>query len=176
MTDKDEFLRELQRGLRREGVVAPRRKAIVADAAARIDEAAADAGPAEAVAAMGDPIEVARELAEIEREHPVRVARWGRGFMWAGATVVALFLIQVVHIPTFGVVKELDPLYGPSYWDFSLWPLFKVWGDTNNGVVLDVHVGVLAYLVVPLVAFLLASCFWRALGRDTLHPVTERRG
>lgn len=151
--------------MRREGVASPRRKAIIADVAARLDEAAAVAGMDEAVRSMGDPAEAAREYATVEREHPVPTARWGRGLLWAGIVLTALLVLQVVHIPTFGVVRHLDPQYGGSFWQVSLWPLVRVWGDTNGGYVFDASVGILAYVLLPALAFLLASSFWHAGGR-----------
>ncbi len=164
VTDRDRFLKDLRRGLRRERVVAPRRKAIVADVAARLDEAAVEAGIDEAVRDMGDPAETAREYAALEREHPIRTARWGRGLVWAAIVLVALLVLQVLHIPTFGVIRPMDPQYGGSFWQVSLWPLMRFWGDSNQGYVFDASVGVLAYVLLPGLAFLLASSFWRAAG------------
>ena len=131
MTEREQFLRELRLGLRRERIVSPRREAIVSDVGALLDEAAAEVGEAEAVRGMGDPALCAHEYAELEREHPVRVARWGRGFLWAGIVLFALMVLQVVHVPTFGVIKHVDPQYGGSFWHVSLWPLVRFFGDSN---------------------------------------------
>jgi hypothetical protein len=82
--------------------------------------------------------------------------------LWAGIVLLVLVVLQVVHIPTFGVIKYVDPQYGGSFWQVSLWPLFRFFGDSNAGYVFDASVGVWSYLIFPLLAFLLASRFWRA--------------
>jgi hypothetical protein len=137
--------------------------------AGRRSAAPAEAGEAAALRDMGDPAEVAREYAAVERAHPVRVARWGRGLLWAGIVLAILLVLQVFRLPTFGVVRWMDPELGGSFWRVSLWPLFRFYGDTNAGYVFDAAVGAWSYLLFPLIAFLLASAFWRALkpSRDT---------
>ena len=42
-------------------------------------------------------------------------------------------------------------------------------GDVDGGLLLDVQVHRLGYLLLPLVAFVLASRLWRAIGRPSLR-------
>jgi hypothetical protein len=155
------LLRRLDRRLKRAAVPAERRHEILTEVGQGLDEAAVTVGEDEAVRRFGDVDAVAREYADVEHEYGVRRPRYLAGVIWAVAVLLLLFVLQVLRLPTFGLVREFDPQFGGGAWELSLWPLFRFFGDTNAGTLVDTAVGWPSYLVFPALAFVLGSRLWR---------------
>jgi hypothetical protein len=137
---------------------AERRRAIRRELRGHLRTAAEDVGADEAVVRAGDPGVVAREYAEVEAGRPRRWRPRG-GFV---AAVIAYLLVAVLQQREILLHRaahwgRFDP------WSADLW-LLRLNGDLEQGVVVHVYVQRLAYLLVPLVAFVLWSRMWR-LGR-----------
>ncbi|HSC91448.1 MAG TPA: hypothetical protein VLB86_07330 [Gaiellaceae bacterium] len=140
-------------------VPAWRRREIRRELREHLRAAAAEVGAEEAAARAGAPDVVAREYAEVEEGRP---ERWNprAGAIAAALAWLLLALVQqrelrLTRAPHWG---EFDP------WSADLW-LVRLHGDLERMVVVHVDVRRIAYLLVPLVAFLLASRAWRRVPR-----------
>lgn len=133
----------------------PRRREIRRELRQNLEAAAADVGPRDAVARAGDAAEVARDYAEVEAGTP---RRWRprAGLVAAALSWLLLALVQQreLRLERAPHWAEFDP------WSADLW-LVRLSGDLEETILLHVHVHRIAYLVVPLVAFLLWSRVWR---------------
>ena len=134
---------------------AERRRAIRRELRAHLRSAAEDVGVEEAVARAGEPAVVAREYAEVEVGRP----RTWRPRAGAVAAAIAYLLIAILqqrelHLLRAAHWAEFDP------WSADLW-LLRLHGDLEQGLLVHVYIQRLAYILVPLVAFLLFSRVWR---------------
>jgi HAAS len=150
----ERYVWAVSRGLRR-WVPAERRREIRRELRAHLAAAADDVGAAEAVARAGAPATVAREYAEVEADRP---RRW-RPRAGAVAAPIAFLLIAILqqrelHLQRAAHWAEFDP------WSADLW-LVRLHGDLEEGLLVHVYIQRLAYILVPLVAFLLFSRVWR---------------
>ena len=137
---------------------AERRRAIRRELRGHLRTAAEDVGAEAAVARAGDPAAVAREYAEVEAGRP---RRWRPGVGLAAAAI-AYLLVAVLQ------QREILLQRAATWGRFDPWSadlrLLRLNGDLEQGVVVHVSVQRFAYVVLPLVAFLLWSRVWR-LGR-----------
>ncbi len=161
MTERERLLHRLDGRLRQLGVEKLRRQEILVEVGQGLDEAAAGIGEEDAVRRFGDVDDVAREYAAVEQDYTPKRPRYVTGTVWAVVIPLTLFVLQIARLPTFGLVREFDPRFGGGGWELSLWPLFRFFGDTNAGAILDVVVGWPSYLVLPAAAFVLGSRLWR---------------
>ena len=134
---------------------AERRRAIRRELRGHLRAASEDVGAEEAVARAGDPAVVAREYADVEAGRP---RRW-RPRAGLVAAAIAYLLVAVLQQREILLLRaahwgRFDP------WSADLW-LLRLNGDLEQGVVVHVYVQRLAYVLVPLVAFLLFSRVWR---------------
>ena len=134
---------------------AERRRAIRRELRGHLRAAADDVGAEEAVARAGDPAVVAREYGEVEAGRP---RRWRprAGLVAAAIAYVLVAVLQQREILLLRAAHwgRFDP------WSADLW-LLRLNGDLEQGVVVHVYIQRLAYILVPLVAFLLFSRVWR---------------
>ena len=137
---------------------AERRRAIRRELRGHLRAAAEDVGPEEAVARAGDPAVVAREYADVEAGRP---RRWRP---WAGAVAAVIAYLVLAVLQQREILLQRAAHWGRfDPWSADLW-LLRLNGDLEQGVVVYVDVQRIAYVLVPLVAFLLWSRVWR-LGR-----------
>jgi hypothetical protein len=133
-----------------------RRRAIRRNLRAHLHDAAADVGAQAAVEGAGAPEAVARDYAEAELGRP----RSWRPLAGAVAAAVAVLVIAVLQQREFRL--ERAPFWG----DFDPWGvdlgLMRLHGDLEQTLVFHVDVDRAAYVVVPLLTFLLWSRIWRA--------------
>ncbi len=98
---------------------------------------------------------VAREYADVEAGRP---RRWRprAGFVAAAIAYLLVAVLQQREILLLRAAHwgRFDP------WSADLW-LLRLNGDLEQGVVVHVYIQRLAYILVPLVAFLLFSRVWR---------------
>jgi hypothetical protein len=153
----ERYVWAVSRRLRRDAP-AERRRAIRRELRGHLLAAAEDVGAEEAVARAGEPTVVAREYTEVEAGRP---RRW-RPRAGLVAAVIAYVLVAVLQQRE--IVLHQAAQWGRfDPWSANLW-LLRLDGDLERGVVVHVDVQRIAYVVIPLVAFLLASRVWR-LGR-----------
>jgi hypothetical protein len=145
-------------------VPSERRRAIRRELREHLRGAAAEVGPEAAVRQAGPPDEVARDYVEAELGRP-RLWR-----PWAGvvAAAVAYLLLAVLQ------QRELHLNRAPHWgrfdpWSADLW-LLRLHGDLEQTLIVHVYVQRIAYLLIPLVAFLLWSRVWRRV-----RPAWRRR-
>ena len=143
-----------------------RRRAIRRDLRAHLRDAAADVGAHAAVEGAGAPDAIARDYAEGELG---RLRLW-RPYAGGIAAAVALLLVMVFQQREFRL--ERAPFWG----DFDPWSvdllLARLHGDLERTLVVHVDVDRVAYVVVPLLAFLLWSRIWRAATGWRRHAPT----
>ncbi len=142
------------------------RRAIRRDLRAHLRDAAADVGAHAAVEGAGSPEAVARDYAEAELGRP----RSWRPYVGAAAAAVALLSIAVLQ------QRELRLEGAPTWGDFDPWSvdllLARLHGDLERTLVVHVDVDRVAYVVVPLLAFLLWSRIWHAATAWRAHAPT----
>lgn len=159
----ERYVQRVNRRLRPH-VPAERRRAIRRELRGHLRDAAADVGARAAVEQAGRPDDVARNYAEGEVGRP-RLWR-----PWAGtiAAAVALLLVAVLQQREFRLERA------PSWGDFDPWTVnlivIRLHGDLEQTLVANVDVDRIAYVVVPVLAFLLWSRIWR------LVRAASRRG
>jgi hypothetical protein len=150
----ERYVWRVNRRLRRH-VPPERRRAIRRELRGHLRDAAADVGPSKAVQQAGDPAEVARDYAEGETGQP---RRW-RPLAGAIAATAALLVVAVLQQREFRLERAA------GWGDFDPWSvdllLLRVNGDLERSLVFHVDVDRVAYVVIPLIAFLLWSRVWR---------------
>ena len=136
-------------------VPAERRREIRSELREHLGGAAADVGARPAVEQAGAPAVVARDYAEGEFGRP---RRW-RPRAGAVAALAALFVVAVLQ------QRELRLNRAPHWGNFDPWSadlwLLRLHGDLEETLIVHVDVQRIAYIVIPLVAFLLWSRSWR---------------
>ena len=134
---------------------AERRRAIRRELRGHLEAAAAEVGPEEAAARAGDPAVVAREYADVEAGRP----RHWRPVAGLVAAVTACLLLAVLQQRE--ILMHRAAHWGRfDLWSADLW-LLRLNGDLEQGIVVHVYLQRIAYVLVPLVAFLLFSRVWR---------------
>ena len=148
-----------------------RRRAIRRELRAHLRTAAEEVGAEEAVRRLGPLDDLAREYAEAERGRPLK-PRYGSGVIAALSVWVLLVALDGRELLTRNVIENRGD-FDPWSWTFGApngkASLVTFRGDVDGGLLLDVQVHRLGYLLLPLVAFVLASRLWRAIGRPSLR-------
>lgn len=152
----------VDRRLSRDVSFSERRK-IRGELRANLHAAARELGTAEALRRFGDVAKAAEEYrAAASRPDDVRV---DRGLRAAAYTVVTLLVLTFVRIPTFGMVTTFDPFTDAQEWHVQLWRLGELSGDIATRTLFEATVYSYAFVLFPLLAFLLWSRSWRYLTR-----------
>jgi hypothetical protein len=144
-----------------------RRRAIRRELRAHVRASAAEVGPEEALRRLGDLDELAGEYREAEHGRP-RGLRIGSGVVAAVAVWVLLIVLDGRTLMSWNDLEsrgDFDP------WSWTLAApngkasLLTLSGDVERGLLLDVGVHRLGYLLLPVLAFLIGARFWRAFNR-----------
>lgn len=144
----------IDRRLRRD-VPFSARRAIRRDVRANLDAAAHEVGTEEALRRFGDVTKVADEYRAVAaRPDAVRV---DRGLRAAFFTLVALLVVTLVRIPTFGMVTTFDTFTNEQEWHVQLWRLGELSGDIATRTLFEATVYSYAFILFPLLAFLVWS-------------------
>ena len=152
----------IDRRLRRD-VSFSARRAIRRDVRANLRLAAQEVGQEQALSRFGDVTAVAEDYrAAAGRPDAVRV---DRGLTAAAYTLLALLLLAVVRIPTFGMVTTFDAFTNEQHWHVQLWRLGELSGDITTRTLFEATVYSYSLVLFPLLAFLLWSRAWRYLAR-----------
>jgi hypothetical protein len=139
------------------------RQAIPSDVRANLRAAADEVGEEEALRRFGAVRRVAEEYSTAAaRPDAVRVDRglWAAAFM-----LMALLLLTLVRIPTFGMVTTFDPFTNAQEWHLQLWRLGELSGDILTRTLFEATVYSYSFILFPLLAFLGWSRSWRYLVR-----------
>jgi hypothetical protein len=132
---------------------------------ANLNAAARELGTGEALRRFGDVTKVADEYrTAAARSDAVRV---DRGLIAALLTLVALLVLTVVRIPTFGMVTTFDAFTNEQAWHLQLWRLGALSGDIATRTLFEATVYSYSFILFPLLAFLVWSRSW--------HYVAHRR-
>lgn len=152
----------IDRRLRRD-VPFSERRAIRTDVRANLHAAAHEVGTQEALRNFGDVAEVAGEYrAAAARPDAVRVDRG----MWAALfTLVALVVLTLIRVPTFGMVNTFDAFTDGQEWHVQLWRLGAFSGDIATRTLFEATVYSYSFIVFPVLAFLIWSRSWRYVAR-----------
>jgi len=134
-----------------------RRRSIRAELRRHLRDASAEIGAGAAVEQAGDPVAVALEYAEVEIGWP-RVWRARLGAIAAAVAFLFLAVLQQreIHLHRAAHWAHFDPWHADLY-------LVRLSGDLERSLVVHVDVARPAYVLVPLLAFLLWSRAWRCL-------------
>jgi hypothetical protein len=158
----------IDRRLRRD-VPFDARRAIRRDVRGNLRAAAQEVGTDEALRRFGDVTSVAEDYrAAAARPAAVRV---DRGLVAAAWALVALLLLTFVRVPTLGMVTTFDAFTDEQQWHLQLWRLGELSGDIATRTLFEATVYSYAFVLVPLLAFLVRSRAWRYLehkGADRL--------
>lgn len=161
----------------RRGVEPGRRRAIRRELRAHLRASAADVGRNDALRRLGDLDELARDYREAERGQR-RGLRVGSGVVAGIAVWVLLIVLDGRTIQSWNDLEsrgDFDP------WSWTLGApngaasLLTFRGDVELGLLLDVEVHRLGYLLLPVLAFLIGARAWRALRRPRSLPPRWRR-
>jgi hypothetical protein len=99
--------------------------------------------------------------------------RVDRGLVAAAFTLLALVLLSVVRIPTFGMVTTFDAFTDAREWHVQLWRLGELSGDIATRTLFEATVYSYSVVLLPLLAFLVWSRAWRYIARKgTAQPST----
>jgi hypothetical protein len=160
----------IDRRLRRD-VPFSSRRAIRREVRANLCLAAQGLGNKEALRRFGDVTTIAEDYrAAAARPDAVRV---DRGLVAAAFTLVALVMLSVVRIPTFGMVTTFDAFTDEREWHVQLWRLGELSGDIATRTLFEATVYSYSLVLFPLLAFLVWSRAWRYVGRKgTAQPST----
>lgn len=155
-----------------------RRREIRRDLRAHLLTTADDGGSAEALRRLGDLGTLAEDYAEAERGRPPE-PRYRTG-------VIAAIVVWVLVVLADGR-RLLDDhgLNVAQRGDFDPWSwtagtpngkldLFRVFGDVEHGLLFEVEMYRLGYIVFPLLAFVLGSRLWRAWRPTVLRSRLSR--
>lgn len=163
---------ELTWKLRRQGISGPRRREIRRDLRANLYATAEDVGEQEALKRLGNLDALAMEYAETESGHPKELSIVG-GIVWLFGTLIALALLngrQLLSFNGLGERYDFDP------WSWTLGTpngklvLIHLFGDVERNLLLQIEIHQLAYVVLPLLAFLIGLRPWRLLRRSSSSP------
>jgi hypothetical protein len=153
----------IDRRLRRD-VPFSARRAIRSDVRANLQAAANELGTEEALRRFGDMPKVAEEYrTAAARPDAVRV---DRGVRAALLTLVALLVLTLVRIPTLGMVTTFDAFTNEQEWHVQLWRLGELSGDIATRTLFEATVYSYAFILFPVLAFLVGSRAWRYLAHQ----------
>jgi hypothetical protein len=138
-----------------------RRRAVRRELRAHLREASEDVGVREAIRRAGDPADVASDYAELDSgPRPWRPR--------AGALAAVVVYLLLVVLQQRELRLERAPEWGSfDPWSADLW-LFHLHGDMERTLVFHIWVQDIAYVLLPLLAFLVFSRAWRRV-RPTLE-------
>lgn len=137
------------------------RRAIRKEVRANLGAAAQELGENEALCRFGNVSDVAEEYrAAAARPDAVRV---DRGLRAAALTFLALLVLTVIRIPTFGMVTTFDAFSDQQGWHAQLWRLGELSGDIATRTLFEATVYSYSFLLLPTLAFLIWSRSWRYL-------------
>ena len=145
-----------------------RRRAIRRDLRANLREAAPDVGEVEAVRRLGSLNALADEYAVANARTPGELSIDG-GVAWAVGALAVIVLLNGRRITALSEMRNwggFDPYSYIVGLPGGIDPL-RIFGNVEAGLLLQIQFAQIAYLVVPLVAFVLGLRPWRLL--------TERR-
>jgi hypothetical protein len=86
-----------------------------------------------------------------------RRARTRTAVIAATWTLAALVALTMVRIPTFGTIDVFDRYTGGTTWHNQLWRLGEMGGDTTSRTLFHATVYSYAYLMLPVLAFVVAA-------------------
>jgi hypothetical protein len=149
-----------------------RRREIRRELRAHLLATTGEAGSEDAVARLGDLDALAEEYAEAERGRPLE-PRYGAGLI---AAIVAWVFVVFADGRRLTDDRGLDLAqrgnFDPWSWTAGLpngkLELFRLFGDVEHGLLFEVEMYRLGYVVFPLLAFVLASRLWRAWRTPTV--------
>jgi hypothetical protein len=140
------------------------RRAIRRDVRANLRAAAEEVGDDEALRRFGDVTSVAEDYrAASARPDAVRV---DRGLIAGACTLLALLVLTVVRVPTFGMVTTFDGFTNEQEWRLQLWRLGELSGDITTRTLFEATVYSYSLVLFPLLAFLVWSRAWRSVARN----------
>ena len=123
------------------------RRAIRSDVRANLHAAAHEVGPEEALRNFGNVAKVADEYrTAAARPDAVRV---DRGVRAALVTLVALLVLTLVRIPTFGMVTTFDAFTNEQEWHVQLWRLGEFSGDIATRTLFEATVYSYSFILFP---------------------------
>lgn len=155
--------------LRRRGVSGQRRREIRRDLRANLYATAEDAGEREAISRLGNLDALAEDFADTESGRTPELSVVG-GIWWVFEALIVLALLNGRRVMTFNGLGER--------YDFDLWSwtlgapngklmLVHLFGNVERNLLLQIEFSQLAYVVFPLLAFLIGLLPWRLLGRTS---------
>jgi hypothetical protein len=148
-----------------------RRREVRRDLRAHLLTAADDGGSREAIRRLGDLDALGEEYAEAERGRPPE-PRYRAGLI---AAIVVWVLVVLAdgrrllddHGLNVAQRGDFDPWSWTAGTPNGKLELFRVFGDVEHGLLFEVEMYRLGYIVFPLLAFVLGSRLWRAWRRPT---------
>jgi hypothetical protein len=107
----------------------------------------------------------ARDVAKVADEYRTAAARpdavrVDRGVRAALVTLVALLVLTLVRIPTFGMVTTFDAFTNEQEWHVQLWRLGEFSGDIATRTLFEATVYSYSFILFPLLAFMVWSRSW----------------
>ncbi len=154
-----------------------RRRAIRRELRAHLRTSASEVGSGEALRRLGDLDDLAREYREAERGRP-RGLRVGSGVVAAIFVWVLLIVLDGRTIMSWNDLESRGD-FDPWSWTLGapndLASLLTFSGDVERGLLLDVEVHKLGYILLPVLAFLIGARAWRAIPRPRGLPSRWRR-
>jgi hypothetical protein len=159
-------LHKVNRRLIRRNVPLNERRRIVRDLRENLREAAHVVGEKSAVEHLGDVETLAVEYAPTSRGGPL-----GRtGAIAAAWTIVALFAVSLIRIPTFGTIDEFDRHSGATTWHVQLWRFAEMSGDATNDTLAEATVYSYGYVLAAALAFTMGARLWRIRSSPHRRP------
>jgi hypothetical protein len=114
------------------------RRAIRHDVRANLRAAAEEVGEDEALRRFGDVTSVAEDYrAASARPDAVRV---DRGLIAAACILLALLVLTVLRVPTFGMVTTFDAFSNEQEWHLQIWRLGQLSGDITTRTLFEATV------------------------------------
>jgi hypothetical protein len=166
------LIRRLDRRLRRD-VPYRRRRAIRRDVRANLRAATQEHGEREAIRRLGDLDELAADYraAAGRGELPFRPDSGTRAAVW---TTVALLILDLVRIPTFGMINVFDRYTGTQQWEWGIRYICRFHGDLATSTLFEGSVYGTAFLAFGVAAFSIWSRPWRLLRHHRPHLASGR--
>jgi hypothetical protein len=154
-----------------------RRREIRRELRAHLRSSAAEIGQKEALRRLGDLDDLAREYRDADRGRP-RGPRIGSGVVSAIAVWVLLIVLDGRTIMSWNDLESRGD-FDPWTWTLGtpngVASLLTFSGDVELGLLLDVQVHRLGYILLPVLAFLIGARSWRAIHRPRSFPQRWRR-
>jgi hypothetical protein len=160
----------------RRDVPGPRRREIRRQLRADLRTTAAEVGAGEAIRRLGNLDELAASYAEGERGRPRGTDPVG-GAVAAVIMLVLLVLLNGRYVTAFSGLKDrgdFDPWRFTPGGPGDTWALITLSGDVERDLLLQITVHRLAYVVLPVMAFVVWGRLWRGLRRPALPGPTRQ--